>query len=85
MRFVLIAAFLGISSVAEASPQCTAEPETKWLSEAAIRDKVVAAGNVIDVFKKTKGSCYEVYGRDPSGKRIEIYYNPVNGDIVDAH
>jgi len=85
MRFILAAAFVSIAFVAEASPQCTTEPESSWMPDTAMRAKVVAAGNVIDVFKKTKGNCYEVYGRDASGKRIEIYYNPVSGDIVESH
>lgn len=85
MRILLTAIFASFAFSAWASPQCTTEPENKWLPEAAMRSKVIAAGNTIDVFKKTKGGCYEVYGRDAKGKRIEIYYQPVTGDIVEAH
>ena len=85
MRLYYLAFMLAaIASPALASPQCTSEPESKWMPEADMRAKAEAAGNKIDVFKRTKGSCYEIYGRDGSGKRIEIYYNPVTGDIVQA-
>jgi hypothetical protein len=85
MRLFLTAIFASAAFSAWASPQCTMEPESKWLSEDAMKAKVTAAGNAIEVFKKTKGGCYEVYGRDSKGKRVEIYYNPVSGDIVEAH
>lgn len=85
MRIVLTAVFASIAFSAWASPQCTTEPEAKWLTETVMRDKAIAAGNSIDVFKKTKGNCYEIYGRDAKGKRVEIYYHPVTGDIVESH
>ena len=46
------------------------------------RPRVDNAGNKIDVFKVTKGGCYEIYGRDAAGKRIEIYFNPLSGDVM---
>lgn len=85
MRILFAAIFTSIAFSAAASPQCTTEPTSKWLSEADMRAKVTAAGNTIKVFKTTKGNCYEVYGRDAAGKRVEIYYNPVTGDAVDSH
>lgn len=85
MRIFLTAAFVCFASSAWASPQCTSQPEGTWLSEATIRSKAVAAGNTVEVFKKTKGNCYEIYGRDAKGKRVEIYYSPISGEIVEAH
>ena len=35
-----------------------------------------------DKFKTTKGNCYEIYGKDKAGQKVEIYYNPVDGSIV---
>ena len=77
---ILLAAF---ASPAFASPKCTTEPKDKWIPEAAMRAKAEAAGHKIDVFKVTKGGCYEIYGRDAAGKRIEIYFNPLTGDAVE--
>ena len=72
-----------VSSSALASPHCTAEPASKWLTPDAMREKVVAMGHHIDVFKTTKGNCYEVYGKDSAGKNIEIYFDPVTGAVVE--
>jgi hypothetical protein len=33
----------------------------------------------------TTGNCYEIYGQDKQGKRIEIYFNPITGDVVEEH
>jgi hypothetical protein len=77
---VLLAAF---ASSAFASPKCTTEPKEKWISKADMRAKAEAAGHKIEVLKVTKGGCYEVYGRDAAGKRIEIYFNPLTGDAVE--
>jgi hypothetical protein len=31
---------------------------------------------------KQLGSCYEIYGTNKEGKKVEIYYNPVDGSVV---
>jgi hypothetical protein len=72
-----------ISSAASASPQCTREPSAKWIAPEIIKAKISAMGHRIDVFKTTKGNCYEVYGKDKAGKNIEIYFSPMTGDIVE--
>ena len=33
----------------------------------------------IKTFKVTKNDCYEIYGFDKDGKRVEIYFNPETG------
>lgn len=71
-----------LTSVANAGPTCTTKPQSEWLPEAKMRAKISADGYAIDVFKTTKGKCYEIYGRTPGGRRVEVYYHPVTGDIV---
>ena len=39
-------------------------------------------GYVVSVFKKTTGNCYEIYGKNASGKRVEVYFNPVTGEPI---
>lgn len=34
----------------------------------------------IKLFKTTGGNCYEIYGWDKAGKKVEIYFNPVTGE-----
>ncbi len=64
----LVAAAL-LPIAAHASPQCTKEPKSAWLGEAAMKEKIATMGyHDIKVFK-TSGSCYEIYGRDAQGNK----------------
>ncbi len=73
-----------LSEGAFASPTCTKEPETKWLSEAAMKQKISEMGyKDIKVFKKTTTGCYEIYGYTADGRKAEVYFNPVDGAIVE--
>ena len=84
-RVILAAAFVTICSSANAEPKCTTEPKDKWISESDMKSKITSLGYQTRVFKVTKGNCYEIYGRDKAGKRVEIYFNPVTGQIVEEH
>ncbi len=83
MRVTIAVLLSVISSSALASPQCTTEPSSKWIAPEAIKGKVAAMGHRIDVFKTTKGNCYEIYGKDSAGKNVEIYFNPMTGNVVE--
>lgn len=72
----------GLSAFAK--KHCTDEPKEKWMSEADFKKKVEAEGYKIRKFKQP-GTCYEIYGTDKDGKKVEIYFNPVDGSIVKAH
>jgi hypothetical protein len=74
----VVAAFTG---TAMAGPQCTTAPQTQWMTEAAMRAKIEKDGYTIKTFK-VSGSCYEIYGFSKDGKKVEIYFNPVDGSIV---
>jgi hypothetical protein len=39
-------------------------------------------GYSIKKFKTTDTGCYELYGKDAQGKRVEIYYDPTNLKVV---
>jgi hypothetical protein len=69
------------SGVAQAKKSCTNEPKDKWMSEADFKKKVEADGYKIRKFKQP-GTCYEIYGTDKDGKKVEIYFNPVDGSIA---
>lgn len=68
-------------ALAFASPSCTKEPKSKWMTEDAMKAKIDALGYKVKTFEVT-GNCYEIYGKDKDGKRAEVYFNPVSGDIV---
>ena len=74
---------LSLSMSAHAKKSCTDLPKDKWMSEAAFEKHVVAQGYKIRKFKQP-GTCYEIYGEDKTGKKVEIYFNPVDGSIVKA-
>jgi hypothetical protein len=84
MKYLAIAPLLlvaALSSTAFASPQCTSAPRAQWLTEAAMKQKVFDQGYAIKVFQVT-GNCYEIYGKDKAGNKVEIYFDPTDGRIV---
>jgi hypothetical protein len=84
-RLIIVLVFALASSSAFAGPTCTSEPKDKWLSEAAMKAKIATLGYKYKVFKVTTGNCYEIYGQDGSGKRIEVYFHPITGNVVEEH
>lgn len=83
---VLVAAASLIPALAFASPVCTKEPQSKWIPEAQMKEKITKMGyQRIKVFKKTATGCYEIYGYNAQGARAEVYFNPVTGAIVRAN
>lgn len=82
MKKLLIAfAAASFASSAFAGPTCDA-PKEKWMKEADFKARIEGQGYKIKQFKITNGNCYEIYGHDKNGKRVEIYYNPETGEPV---
>ena len=68
-----------------ASPPCTKEPKAAWLSEAKMKEKIATMGyREIKIFK-TSGSCYEIYAIDAKGHKAEVYFNPVDGNVIQSN
>lgn len=65
-----------------AKTECTSEPQEKWQDKEQFQENLKEDGYKIKVFKVTKGNCYEIYGWDKDGQRVEIYFNPVTGEKV---
>jgi hypothetical protein len=82
VKFLAIAILALSSLTSAASPNCTTEAKDKWKDPKAFQQSLVDQGYKIKVFKETKTSCYEIYGWDKEGKKVEIYFNPVTGDKV---
>ncbi len=80
---VTAAFFLALSGVALAGPTCNA-PKDKWMKEADFKAGLVAQGYQIKTFKVSKGECYEIYGFDKTGKKVEIYFDPVSAAILET-
>ena len=80
-RIILLSLILIGGFSAHAAKTCTDQPKDKWMSEADFKKKVEGLGYKITKFKQP-GSCYEIYGTDKDGKKVEIYFNPVDASIV---
>ena len=82
MKRLIIASILAITGLsANAKKTCTDQPKDKWISESDFKKKVEELGYKINKFKQP-GSCYEIYGTDKDGKKVEIYFNPVDATVV---
>lgn len=77
-RILILVAASVFSSAVLAGPTCDV-PKEKWMKEADFKAKVEAEGYKIKTFKVTKDNCYEIYGFDKDGKKVEIYFNPETG------
>lgn len=80
-RITLMALALIISNSAYAKKTCTDQPKDKWMKEEDFKKKAEELGYKIRKFKQP-GSCYEIYGTNKDGKKVEVYFNPVDGSVV---
>jgi len=64
---------------------CTKEDRTRWLDQTKFQENLKGEGYKVKVFKVTKGNCYEIYGKNKDGKKVEIYFNPVTGDGIKSN
>jgi hypothetical protein len=71
-----------LATSAWAGPTCKV-PEAQWMKEADFKAKLTAEGYQIKTFKVTKGKCYEIYGTDKAGKKVEIYFDPGTGAVLE--
>jgi hypothetical protein len=84
-QWLLALAISLLAGSAIASPSCTHEPKAKWMSASDMKTKITALGFKFKTLKVTSGNCYEIYGRDKAGQRVEVYFHPITGAIVEQH
>lgn len=70
-----------------AGPTCTSEPESKWLPAAEMSKRFQALGYKDDVkaLHVSKGKCWEIYGHDKQGRKVEVYFHPITGAIAEEN
>lgn len=73
--------FVLLSSHAIASADCAAHPRGQWLKQADLKQRLETEGYQIKNLK-VDGNCYEIYGRNKEGKKVEIYFDTVTGKPV---
>ncbi len=70
------------ATAAMAGPTCNV-PKESWMKEADFKAKLEKDGYQIKTFKVSKGQCYEIYGLDKAGKKVEIYFDPATAAILE--
>lgn len=70
------------ASAAVAGPTCNV-PKEKWMKEADFKAQLEKQGYQIKTFKVSRGQCYEIYGFDKGGQRVEIYFDPATGAVLE--
>lgn len=78
VKFLLLAAALAASGAASATGFCPIKDSgslDKWQPKETLEKKLVGEGWQVRRIK-VDAACYEVYATDPSGKRVEAYFDP---------
>ncbi|WCD78045.1 PepSY domain-containing protein [Pseudomonas sp. TUM22785] len=81
-NLLLVPALLLATSSAFAATECTTADRATWQDPDKFQEKLKADGYQIKKFKVTSGNCYEIYGFDKDGRKVEIYHDPVSGKAV---
>lgn len=71
------------SAVAHGTVKCDPVPPAEWQPQMALQDKLKGEGWKVRQVKTWNG-CYEVYGTDAKGERVEAFFNPKTFDRVDG-
>lgn len=77
----LMAAFATSAAPAFADADCKKHPKEEWMKEADLKKRLEGEGYKIKKFK-ISGNCYEIYGWDKAGKKVEIYFDTKDGSVV---
>jgi hypothetical protein len=54
------------------------------MPEATFKSQLEQQGYKIKTFKVSGGQCYEIYGFDKAGKKVEIYFDPVTAAVLES-
>ena len=84
-RQLMAAALIGLCSLgaqAHGGVTCPKIPKAEWRPHTELAEKLKAEGWTIRRMESTP-TCYEVYAKDPQGKRIEAFFNPKTFERVE--
>lgn len=79
-KFVLVF-LVGVSGTVFAAAKCEKHPKEEWMKQDEAKAKLESQGYKIRKFK-VDGNCYEIYGHDKGGKKVEIYFDTKTLDVV---
>ena len=87
MKTIVFTALLALAVAGPAAAQhaekCGPIPKAEWKPQAELQTKLANEGWKVSRVKVTNG-CYEVYGRDDKGGRVEAFFHPKTFDRVTA-
>ncbi len=72
---VAVLALAAGSAWAHGGVTCPAHPKAEWRPHTELHEKLVKEGWTIRRMERS-ATCYEVYGKDPQGKRVEAFFDP---------
>ncbi|MBA4290043.1 MAG: PepSY domain-containing protein [Pseudomonas sp.] len=81
-RAALLLLSMALPTVVLAEVECTRADRSTWMDESDYREHMKDQGVQITKFVITPGNCYEIYGFDKTGEKVEIYSNPVDASEV---
>lgn len=56
-------------------------PDAEWRAQAELEADLIAKGWTISNVKKEDG-CYEVYGKNEKGEKVEVFIDPKSFEVV---
>ncbi len=71
----------GTSWTAFAGAQCSPHPENERIPPQQFQQQLRQQGYEIRRFK-IDGNCYEIYGKNRQGQKVEIYFDTKTGQAV---
>lgn len=83
MKLIYVLSLVMLPFQAFASADCVAHPKDEWAPEDTLKQALKDEGYTIKKFK-VDGDCYEMYGRNKEGKKVEIYFDTKTLAIVKA-
>ncbi|HLD64734.1 MAG TPA: PepSY domain-containing protein [Pseudomonas sp.] len=82
MHKLLLLTLAIASPLAFAKTECTTLDQAQWQDQGTFQEQLKTQGYQIKKFKVTSGNCYEIYGFDKDQRKVEIYFDPVDGKVV---
>ena len=70
-------------AVAQHAEKCEPIPKAEWKPQAELERKLTNQGWKISRVKITNG-CYEVYGKNETGRNVELFFHPKTFELVTA-
>jgi hypothetical protein len=70
-------------ALAQHAEKCEPIPKEEWKPQAELERKLANQGWTVSRVKITNG-CYEVYGKNERGGKVEVFFHPKTFELVTA-